>query len=68
MLQLCVDRFFYFQRVSFDWITLSVVVSVPAALRQFTHDKLEVGLDASTVEELILKLDDLFPGLNIHLR
>jgi molybdopterin synthase sulfur carrier subunit len=42
---------------------LSVVVSVPAALRQFTHDNLEVGLDASTVEELILKLDDLFPGL-----
>jgi MoaD family protein len=38
-------------------------VSIPAALRQFTGDKSEVGLDASTVDELLLKLDGLFPGL-----
>jgi MoaD family protein len=42
---------------------LSIVVSVPAALRQFTHHKSNIDLDASTVVELIQKLDDLFPGL-----
>jgi molybdopterin synthase sulfur carrier subunit len=42
---------------------LSILVYVPGALRQFTHDKSKINMDASTVEEVILKLDDLFPGL-----
>ena len=42
---------------------MSIFVSVPAALRQFTHDKSKIDMDASTVEEVIMKLDDLFPGL-----
>jgi len=42
---------------------LSVVVSFPPALRQFTRDKSKIGIDALTVEEVILKLDNLFPGL-----
>ncbi|MGA8857623.1 MAG: molybdopterin synthase sulfur carrier subunit [Candidatus Bathyarchaeia archaeon] len=42
---------------------MQVTVSIPHALRQYTQDKSEVGLDASTVDELLLKLDGLFPGL-----
>jgi len=42
---------------------LSVAVSFPAALRQFTRDKSKIDIDALTVEEVILKLDNLFPGL-----
>ncbi len=38
-------------------------MSIPAALRQYTKDKSEVDVDASTVEELLFKLDGLFPGL-----
>jgi len=42
---------------------LLVTISIPHALRQYTQDKSEVGVDASTVDELLVKLDDLFPGL-----
>ena len=42
---------------------MSVVVSLPAALRQFTRDRSRIDVDALTVEEVILKLDNLFPGL-----
>lgn len=45
------------------WAPLQVIVSIPHALRQYTQDKSEVGLDAPTVDELLLKLDGLFPGL-----
>ena len=45
------------------WVPLQVTISIPHALRQYTQDKREVGLDASTVDELLLKLDGLFPGL-----
>ncbi len=38
-------------------------MSIPAALRQYIKDKSEVDVDASTVEELLFKLDGLFPGL-----
>jgi molybdopterin synthase sulfur carrier subunit len=38
-------------------------VSLPEALRQFTHDKSKIDIKALTVEEVILKLDKLFPGL-----
>jgi molybdopterin synthase sulfur carrier subunit len=38
-------------------------VHIPHALRQYTGGKAEVGLDASSIEELLLKLDNLFPGL-----
>jgi MoaD family protein len=44
-------------------VPLQVTISIPHALRQYTRDKREVGLDASTVDELLLKLDGLFPGL-----
>ena len=44
-------------------VSLSVVVSFPAALRQFTRDKSKIDIDALTVEEVILKADNLFPGL-----
>ena len=42
---------------------MQVTISIPYALRQYTQDKSEVGLDASAVDELLLKLDSLFPGL-----
>lgn len=42
---------------------MQVSVSIPAALRQYTRDRSQVNLDASTVEELLFKLDGLFPGL-----
>ena len=42
---------------------MQIAVNIPAALRQYTQDKSEVDVDASTVEELLLKLDKLFPGL-----
>jgi adenylyltransferase/sulfurtransferase len=45
------------------WARLQVTISIPHALRQYTQDKSDVGLDASTVDELLLKLDGLFPGL-----
>jgi MoaD family protein len=44
-------------------VPLQVTISIPHALRQYTQDKTEVGVDASSVEELLLKLDNLFPGL-----
>ncbi len=44
-------------------IPVQVTVSIPAALRQYTKDKSEVGLEAFNVDELLLKLDSLFPGL-----
>jgi MoaD family protein len=43
---------------------LGITISIPHALRQYTQSRSEVDLDASTVEELLLKLDKLFPGLN----
>ena len=42
---------------------MQVTISIPHALRQYTQDKSEVELDASTIDELFLKLDGLFPGL-----
>ena len=42
---------------------MKVIVSIPAALRQYTRNNSEVGVDASTVEEVLFKLDGLFPGL-----
>ena len=38
-------------------------MSFPGALHQFTRDKSRVHIDALTVEDAILKLDNLFPGL-----
>lgn len=42
---------------------MQVTISIPHALRQYTQDKSEVRLDASTVDESLMKLDALFPGL-----
>lgn len=38
-------------------------MNIPAALRQYTNRTSEVNLDASTVDEVLMKLDGLFPGL-----
>lgn len=46
---------------------MQVSVSIPPALRQYTKDTSEVGLEATTVEELLSKLDGLFPGLRAFL-
>jgi molybdopterin synthase sulfur carrier subunit len=40
-----------------------IAVSIPAALREYTGDASSVNIDALTVEEAVLKLDGLFPGL-----
>lgn len=42
---------------------MKVTVNIPAALRQYTGNSSEVGIEASTVDEVLLKLDRLFPGL-----
>jgi MoaD family protein len=44
-----------------------VTVKIPAALREYTRDTSEVVLDAITVEEALVKLDGLFPGLRAFL-
>ncbi len=38
-------------------------MNIPAALRQYTRDKTEVDVDAPNIEELLIKLDEQFPGL-----
>lgn len=42
---------------------MKIIVNIPAALRQYTRNNSEVGVDASTVDEVLVKLDQLFPGL-----
>jgi len=49
--------------VSTSRITLKVTVTIPAALRQYTRENSQVDLDVTTVEEALVKLDELFPGL-----
>jgi molybdopterin synthase sulfur carrier subunit len=46
---------------------LTITVSIPAALQQFTGIASKVDLDASTVEETLTKLDELAPGLKAFL-
>jgi molybdopterin converting factor small subunit len=48
-------------------LQLKVTIIVPPALRLYTRDNSEVGLDASTVAEALAKLDQLFPGLRAFL-
>jgi molybdopterin synthase sulfur carrier subunit len=40
---------------------------MPAALQQFTGITSKVDVDASTVEQTLTKLDELFPGLEAFL-
>lgn len=42
---------------------MQVTVSIPGALRQYTKNESEVNVEAFTIEELLLSLDRLFPGL-----
>ncbi len=42
---------------------MQVTVNIPTALRQYTKNESEVNMEASTVEELLFRLDGLFPGL-----
>jgi molybdopterin synthase sulfur carrier subunit len=42
---------------------LPITVNIPTALRQYTKNESEVNIEASTVEELLFRLDGLFPGL-----
>jgi molybdopterin synthase sulfur carrier subunit len=46
---------------------LSITVSIPVALQQFTGIDSKVDVDASTVEETLTKLDEHFPGLRAFL-
>ncbi len=36
---------------------------IPAALRQYTRNASEVEVDVSTVDESLLRLEELYPGL-----
>ncbi len=38
-------------------------MNIPAALRQYTQNQSDLQVDASTVQEVLQKLDGLFPGL-----
>lgn len=38
-------------------------MKIPAALLQYTRNATDVKIDASTVDEALVKLDSLFPGL-----
>lgn len=42
---------------------MHVIVSIPAALRQFTLISPEVNVEVATVDEAISELDRKFPGL-----
>lgn len=42
---------------------MPITVNIPTALRQYTKNESEVNIEASTVEELLFRLDGLFPGL-----
>ena len=48
-------------------VLLKVTVTIPGALRQFTHSNSEVDLEALTVEDVISSLDSMFPGLKAFL-
>ncbi len=43
--------------------TLKVTVTIPAALRQYARENSQVDIDVTTVEEALMKLEKLFPGL-----
>ena len=38
-------------------------MKIPAALLQYTRSVTDVNIDASTVDEALVKLDSMFPGL-----
>ena len=38
-------------------------MKIPAALLQYTRNATDVNIDASTVDEALVKLDSLYPGL-----
>ena len=40
-----------------------MTVNIPVALRQYTQNQSDLQVDASTVQEMLQKLDALFPGL-----
>lgn len=42
---------------------MAVTVLIPAPLRRFTEEHASVEVEASTVAEAILKLDQLYPGI-----
>lgn len=42
---------------------MAVTVLIPAPLRRFTEEHTSVEVEASTVAEAILKLDQLYPGI-----
>lgn len=46
---------------------MKITVNIPAALRQYTRNNSEIDVDASTVDEVLMKLDHLFPGLRTFL-
>ena len=40
-----------------------MTVNIPVALRQYTQNQSDLQVDAGTVQEMLQKLDALFPGL-----
>ena len=46
---------------------MKITVSIPAALKQYVGEASEVEVDASTVEEVLMKLDGIFPALRSFL-
>ena len=46
---------------------MKITVDIPAALRQYTRNNSEITVDASNVDDVLVKLDQLFPGLRTFL-
>ena len=46
---------------------MKVTVTIPTVLKEYTRGSSEVEVDASTVGEAVLRLDELFPGLQAFL-
>ena len=43
-------------------VQLRIIVTIPSALRSYTKNNSEIGLVASTLEEVLMKLNKRFPG------
>lgn len=46
---------------------MAVTILIPTALRQFTQNFSEVEIEASSVEEALKKLKELYPDLEKHI-
>jgi len=46
---------------------MKTIVIIPGALSQYTDGKSQIEVDAETVDEALVKVDQLFPGLRAFL-